>query len=132
MRIRVLITCFLLSSSIFAQESESITKEIKLPKSIFVANSLGFQPQKPTVIEDLHLTGHSFLIVDRFYSYGTNLYIDTRNIGRIISDEDLKDNYLKASLNLLDVNKNSNHFIWNMWDVSLQNQDRPPVINKND
>tara|TARA_R110002073_G_scaffold4213_1_gene27916 strand:+ start:53762 stop:54157 length:396 start_codon:yes stop_codon:yes gene_type:complete len=131
MRNVLLITCFLLSISVFAQEGESITKDLKLPKSIFVVNSLSFQSQFPTVFDDLRLTGHRFMIVDGFYNYGTNLHIDTRNIGRVVSDDDLMDTYMKAKLTRFDVSKNSSHFIWNMWDVHVQKQQYAMVKTNN-
>lgn len=112
-----LITCFLLSFSVFSQEKEIVKDDNLIPTSIFSTNFLMHQTSKES-LASLHLTGHKFMIVDYYEGFSavhTNrLNLDLRNFGRSFSFEDLTDNYSKALLNKFNVTTNNDHYIWNI------------------
>ncbi|HBK70556.1 MAG TPA: hypothetical protein DDZ39_02670 [Flavobacteriaceae bacterium] len=124
---KIIITaCLFLTFNAFSQD-ESKKSGIDMPVSIFSNYSFdNLKFKDEVIVSPLNLTGYKFMIVD--YMNNTFLYnnfqFDLKNIGRDISFDDINDNYRKAKLNTFDVSKDSNHFIWNMWDVNsnLQKQ----------
>ncbi|GEM_PF-4495937 len=124
MRNILFISCFLLTFTVFAQQKGQEQDSTQIPSSIFTLNTLHFNQDTDWVYKPLQLTGYKFMIVDNFNNNGfyNNVHFDLRNFGREVSVEDLFDNYIKSELNNFDVSKNSRHFIWTMWDTSLQKQ----------
>ncbi|MDY7393926.1 hypothetical protein UMM65_01595 [Aureibaculum sp. 2210JD6-5] len=120
MRNIFIITCFLVTLTVFSQQENVVSKDsVAVPTSIFAVGSLNYQ-QNNEVVGPLRLTGYKFLIVDFFnndfsYNHMNSISIDTRNFGRYASFEDITDNYNKAELNKYDVTRNTNHFIWNTY-----------------
>ncbi len=116
----VIITCLFLTSNVFSQEEDK-TERINIPTSIFSNYTFENSPLNTQEnVNSLHLTGYKFMVVNNAFLYN-NIQFDVRNIGRNISFDDINDNYRKAMLNINDV-RNSNHFIWNMWDTTLQKE----------
>lgn len=110
----LLISCFLFSFSLFAQQEEIKRDSIHIPTSLFAMHI--FQNQNVNnskMMSPLYLTGFKFFIVDQNLT-NSNQRLYFRNIGRKISLDDLIDNYQKTELN--------KHFFKdrNMWDVSWQ------------
>ncbi len=116
----VTITCLFLTYNVFSQ-NEGKQKSLDIPTSIFsnyTFDNLPLNTQKNT--NSLRLTGYKFMVINNTLLYN-NLQFDVRNFGRNISFDDINDNYRKAALNINDV-RNGNHFIWNMWDTTLQKE----------
>ncbi|RPD98543.1 hypothetical protein EGM88_04930 [Aureibaculum marinum] len=122
MRSILFIGCLLFSLSIVSQEKNSIQEQDLVPSSIFVVNSLGSNKDYKKVVS-LGLVDYKFFITDVFQglSYNT-LNVDLRNIGRIASVEDMKNNFEKAEQYKFDVTKNRDHFIWNIANDHTQKQ----------
>ncbi|MBJ2173178.1 hypothetical protein JBL43_02935 [Aureibaculum sp. A20] len=124
MRNILLVTSLFFTCFIFAQKENEVEDDLNVPKSIFALNSFEYLKNNND-ISSLQLTGYKFLIADNNYQssfFYRNLHLDVRNFGRYASYEDIADNYAKASFYKYDVGKNSDHFIWNMWDTSIQKQ----------
>ncbi len=123
MRKIVFIACLFLTFSVFSQHEDK-TESINLPTSIFLNYSFdNFKFKDEVIVNSLNLTGYKFMVVDsRNTSFlYNNLQFDIRNLKRDISFDDINDDYRKAELNINDV-RNGNHFIWRMWDTSLQKE----------
>ena len=117
--------CILFSFSVFSQQKYSVGKDsiVEIPSSIFAVNSLTDQ-QNNEQPSPLRLTGYKFLYAD-YSQHGIlsgNIHLDIRNFGRHASYDDISDNYNKANFYKFAVSKNTNHFIWTMWDTRLQKQ----------
>lgn len=117
--LKLVIVCFfLLTFNVYSQKENNKLDSINIPVSIFTTNGYGNQEFNQRIGNYLPLTGFKFMITaataDSFF------LTDFRNIGRNITIDDLNDNFKKAHLNTFTIN--SNHFIWNMWDISQQKQ----------
>jgi len=124
---KIFIFCLMLITlSVFSQNDLTERDSANLPIRIYAPISYdNFSFYKQSLTEDLKLTGFKFMIVNYFNNgFALNnsdfVNIDLRNIGRSISFEDINDNSKKSQLYRNDVNFNSNHFIWRMWDTTLQ------------
>ena len=125
------VCCFMLINvSIFAQNDLAKKDSVNLPFSIYASISHdNFSFYKQSLTEDLKLTGFKFMIVNYLnnglaFNNSNIVNVDLRNIGRSISFEDISDNSKKTQLYQNDVNFNSNHFIWRMWDTTMQKQNQ--------
>lgn len=120
----------LITLSVYSQNEITIKDSVSLPTSIYASNSYdNFSFYKQSLNEDLKLTGFKFMIVNYLnngfaFNNSDFVYVDLRNIGRSFSFEDISDNNKKTQLYQNDVNFNSNHFIWRMWDTTLQKQNQ--------
>ena len=75
------IVCFLfISTSLFSQETDSITKKSELPSSIYIKSYTTFL--MTSYIYDLELKDFKFLIFDDEDLMRNSFTIDFRNIGR--------------------------------------------------
>jgi len=114
--------------SVYSQNELTKKDSLNLPFSIYASisdDNLSFYNRSLT--EDLKLSGFKFMIVNYLsnglaFNNSDFVNVDLRNIGRSISFEDISDNSKKSQLYQNNVNFNSNHFIWRMWDTSLQKQ----------
>lgn len=135
---KLFVFCFtLFTLSVSSQNELSKKDSVNLPISIYGSISDYYLPfYKQSFIEDLKLTGFKFMIVNysnNGFAFNNSDFAnaDLRNIGRYISFEDIYDNSMKAQLYQNNVNFNSNHIIWRMWDITLQDQHRKVQQNNN-
>ncbi len=121
----IFLSIYLLKTfTLFSQQKNIVIKDsVYVPKSIFAVNFPVYQLNTEN-ISFLRLTDYKFLIADYYQRgiFSSNIHLDLRNFGRYASYEDITDNYNKANLYKFDVSKNTDHFIWTMWDTRLQKQ----------
>lgn len=125
---KIFIFCLMLITlSVFSQNDLTERDSVNLPIRIYTPSNDNFSFYKQSLTEDLKLTGFKFMIVNYLnngFAFNNSDFVNVnlRNIGRDISFEDISDNNKKTQLYRNDVNFNSNHFIWRMWDTTLQKQ----------
>ena len=133
---RTFVFCFmLLTLSIFSQKIDINKASDSLPMSIYSSISYDdFSFYNQSLTNDLKLTGFKFMIVNYLnngftFDNSDFVNVELRNIGRSISFDDISDNMRKTQLYRNNVNFNSNHFIWRMWDTTLQTKSKSLLNN---